>query len=349
MNSKLKNYLGAALLVLLVVGGTKFFLRHSKPAGAPLIEHVGTSPEQTMLSDRDSLKKKDVSDYELVGALIRLAVHHDPGVREELTQRVQSPSKIIRSGVADAIGYYDDAAALKSLETLLTDPEENVRLGAVGGLSHVRNVAREKLIIQHLNGKHADTAERIEGYSALISASSSAEVRTGALKHLFEIAESRKPLSATAAVKMMGLAASDTLTLHMARSAVESGADPQIEADAIRHFAGFDAGWIRPRLDGLKKNPHANVRMAVVQSMHGACPTDRWLILKTMVDVEKDPGVLDALVREAESMPGQGSYDYLNWIRTNYKGKNDNLVAAASLSLVRTKSVKSQDPCENQK
>ena len=344
MNPKLKLVLGV-VVVIVVIGGVRSFLHRQSPL-APSSNTGGNTPEQTMLTDRESLRKKDVSDYELVGALIRLAVLHDPGIREELTQRVKSPSKIIRSGVADAIGYYEDAAALQSLETLLSDPEETVRLGAITGLAHHRSTGREKLIIQHLNGKHDNPLEKIEAYSALLSATGSAEVRAGALKHLYEFATAKKAgVSRTAAVKMMGLAPVDAQTLHMARSAVESGADIQIECDAIRHFAGFDPGWIRARLESLKRSSHPEIRLAVVQSMHGACPKDRWIMLKSMVEVEKDPGVLDALVQEAQSMPGQGATDYLNWIRTTYSGKNNSLLAAASMSLARLKNSKSQDPC----
>ena len=347
MNPKLKLVLGVAV-VIVVLSSVRYLMRHPS-SGVPTSTNDVNSPEQTLLSDRDSLKKKDVSDYELVGALIRLAVHHDPGVRDELNQRMKSPSKIIRSGVADATGYYDDDAAVKALEILLSDPEETVRLGAMTGLSHRRNTSREKLIIQHLNGKHDEPLERIEAYSALLSASGSAEVRSGALKHLYELVQAKKPgFSHTAAVKMMGLAPMDAQTLHMVRSAVESGTDIQLESDAIRHLAGFDAAWIRSRVEGLRKSPHPEIRTAIVQSMHGICPKDRWLILKSMVETEKDPGVLDTLVQEAQSMPGQGATDYLNWIRTTYSGKNNSLIAAASMSLARLKNTKSQDPCTGQ-
>ena len=71
--------------------------------------------------DREILRDSNAQDYEVVGALIRLSAIRDPNIRKEVNDRIKSKSSIIRSGVADALGYYEDKESLSALKELLNE------------------------------------------------------------------------------------------------------------------------------------------------------------------------------------------------------------------------------------
>src|SRR5688500_4886423 len=113
----------SALRILLILVGFAALIagyRHMAKRGAdiPPMNEVERVADITR-KDKETLLNKNARDTEVFGALVRLGQREEPLARQEAVRRADSPSKMVREGVANALGGFDDVESLDTLKKLL--------------------------------------------------------------------------------------------------------------------------------------------------------------------------------------------------------------------------------------
>lgn len=336
------------LLGLFLVG----LLLWSVPRMKQMMERARVPSEKErvaklMQEDKGNLIKKDATEYEVYAGLIRLAQLKDPYARQEATQRIGSPSRVIREAVANALGYFDDESSVASLSKLLSDPEKSVRIQAIQGIGHLPGPAREKLIQEFLKGPISSIEERAAAYTSLIRVSTNPEIKSQALGKILQEVHKAKTDPEGMSVAMMALSTAprDPRVLDMLRDILKREHSHPIWPLAIRHLASTQDAWLKKSIDTFAKSPDAQVRLAVVQTLHMICPVNRWALLEETLKKEKDLTVISAALSEPQYMPGKEAMALLQRMSEPTSSLKETEKTALKALLAEMKKSPAVDPC----
>jgi hypothetical protein len=304
---------------------------------------------QMLKQDKANLSKADARDFEIHGALLRLSQRGDQLGRTEAIKRAKSESAMIRQGVANALGYFEDDESFTTLKSLLGDKEQPVRVHAIYGLGHKRNKNREDLLQELLKKKDLAGEERIAVISSLLRVVNSPELRNEAVGTLLSLAKDTKnPTLSDHAVRMaVSMAPRDQRVTEMLRGMLNDKPSLSVEATAVRHLATTKDPWVRKHLRQFAESKSPQTRLAVVQSLHVACPDDRWSLLEKIVQSESDRSVLSAALRAPGYMPGDAAKSFMERVTRTVKLEGD----AANVAKNTSDKLKGPgvDPCQAQK
>lgn len=289
--TKIRFLLAASLSVILLLAGVTLWKTLQKPslssgASKPVLE-AKQSYEQRIKTDQENLKKEKATDPEIFGALVRLAQRRDPEARTEALKRVASRSPLVREGVANALGYFEDPEAMAALKHMLEDPEKKVRRQAINALSHVANEDREKLIRETMDKPSLETEERLAALRGLVKISKAPEARARAVDSLVKFAnESKDPRALEQAmISAISLAPGAAGTLALLREKLPTLKTPGVAAAAIRHLAAQKDPWLLTSLPKFQSSDEQTIRLAVIQTIHMTCPGNRWAFIeKSLAD-----------------------------------------------------------------
>jgi hypothetical protein len=130
----------------------------------------------------------------------------------------------------------------------------------------------------------------------------------------------------------------------MLREFLTSGRSLPVLPTAVRHLSALADPWIAPRLSALREHPDHGVRLAAIQSLHMACPSDRWSVLEAALRGERDRQIVAAAVDEAGTMPGSEAQALLDRVIRGNVLSGQELDRAKEV-LERLRSSTGSDPC----
>lgn len=330
-------------LTVLILASAVFLLRHSQRASHP---NAIVNSEDLLRADRANLNRKGALDGEVYGALVRLAQRQDPAAREAALARKEDPSPLIRSGVAQALGYFDDEEAFATVRGLLSDPQVSVRLQAIQGLTHRPGERRKAAARDLLARANVTSEERVAVAAAVLALQPSADERDqaiGALVHLTAepVAKQDPRVALSAAIAMVSSAPTDARVEDALRGFLKNGTVPGVHDVAIRHLASARDPWLRANYRKLEAEPSPGVRLALIQSLHIACPEDRWqtldwLLAQKSANPPTPPNraaqpdlVRLAAVQEVATLGGPGAPGFLEKMLQDARFSNTQEIAQA--------------------
>lgn len=301
-------------VILLVIGLLGLSIYHFYGKGRVDLAALGrakTEPERIkMLNgyDKAHLSDRNSKPGEVFAALVRLAQQNDPVGLQEALSRQSSEVKVIREGVAAALGYYEDKDSLESLAQLLKDPERSVRIQAIYSLSRKQTPSREKLLNEVLNRKDLESDEKIASYASVLQFSRSNETKSAVIGKMADEIQKSKDVNQ----KLQGIliltqsGVRDPKINELLRVILmDKSAQPLVPL-AIRSLSVRQDPWLAKEKNLLPftKNKEAPVRSAILQSIHQLCPEKRWEILDNMFNAETEPRVIRAAIEALRVMPG---------------------------------------------
>ncbi len=305
-------------------------------------ERVGKLLDQ----DRANLTRKDASEYEIYAALIRLSQEQDPEARTLALEYTKSPSRVIREGVANALGYFDDDEAMELLTKMLSDPEKSVRLQAIQSFGHKPGTRREKIILNLLKDKRLSGEEKGAAHSTLIQVASTPNARNLAIGKVITLIRSTNDphLISQATMMIVATAPKDPRVIAVLKYVLEHQSTSFIDAMGVRHLASIGDPWLKLNLSKFASRKDLGTRMAVIQSIHLACPKERWSIFENLFRAEKDRGLLGLAVQELRYMPGPDTKVFLNKMIEKGVLKGDDAALGRKV-LFDLESLTAPDPC----
>jgi len=268
--------------------------------------------ERVLSQDRKILKSRNASDADVNSALIRLGSENELFARSESLKRIRSESKLVRAGVGNALGFFDDEEARSAVKLLLGDREVSVRIQAISGLGHRNSLVRERLIAEVLKRVGLTEEERQAAFSVLARIAQSKESREYAVRELLTatLKASTPRARVATAIQVLTVAPRDPRVLEMLEEILKAGNTPDLESSAIRHLAVAKNPWLKGNLTQLSRSQNPQTRLAVVQSLHILCPPDRFNILQRAFEKDTDINVRSAALAEQNLMlssgPGMG-------------------------------------------
>jgi hypothetical protein len=294
--------------------------------------------EKILKEDRKALSGKSSSDASIYSALVRLAGEGDSFARSEALERAQSQSSLVRAGVANALGFFDDEKALANIKILLNDPEPSVRIKAIVGLGHKKSLVREELVSEVLKRENLTDDERGTALSTLVQISQTTESKQKALKELVVSVHKQATPKARAAAATQALAAAprDPRVLEMLVEILKAGDIPDLESSGIRHLAAVGNPWLKENIFNLSMSQNAQTRLAVVQSLHEVCPVSRFEILEKVFEKDADINVRSAAFDELGYLRGDMSLHFLKKITESKKMRPEVLARLKSLLVEET-------------
>lgn len=299
------------------------------------------------LADREALEGGGVAPQDRFGALVRMAQRQEPVAREKALQWVNDPDALVRQGVANALGQYDDGISLKNLITLTGDKDRSVRLQAIRALGHRPSVERvqrlEELAGAPAHSVQLDPELELLRQQSLFKAATgprAEEIRQKALQALLRSGDRGAEAAASLAPRAPGVL--EFLRKRATRS-TEPG-DAVGAANAIRHLTVVGDPWLSENLSALWKRQDTEVRRAVLQSLPSICPGGRWKLIREGLLVAKEAAVQSAALEALSAFPGEEARALLL-----EAGKSPELAPAARERLPAAKasveSASGRDPC----
>lgn len=280
----IKWVVGVSLISALILGVNFFWKRPQ--AVKPVVD-------EQALRDRATLLNPQASDSDIMGALVRLAQKGDALSHDEALKRVKSPAQLVRVGVASALGYFTDEAALDIVKELVEDSDPTVRIAALHALGNRPGGGREEAIREQL-GKKLDEKERVITNAALLRIASAVQNRQVAIGGLLRVARSSRDaaLAYDAFMRLLSLAPADKMVVEALRKLVEGDVHNPLFVPAFSHLASLRDPVLRGRLEGLLNSSEPSVRIAAVDAIRYLCPPNRIQIVDRLLKQETDAGVL---------------------------------------------------------
>ena len=240
---------------------------------------------------REYLRNSKVPENEVYGAVIRLGQSGDKLALEVATKLKASPSKYLREGAAQALGYFSDQAAIPELKDLLKDKEESVRVFAIESLGVAASEQRQQ-VIEDLLKSSLGAHEKVTAYASLFRVSGQPNQKKLAFENLLSLANSSDAeTSRLASFKAMQVSAQNNKAHDLMVSIVKANKDENLSAVAIRNLANENDPLIKEKISELVKSDKPGVRIASLQSLHRVCPDSRWSVLESVLKKEKDERV----------------------------------------------------------
>lgn len=247
----------------------------------------------------DFLKESKVPENQIYGAMIRLGQDGDSVALEVAKKLVASPSKYLREGAAQTLGYFADEKILNELNALSKDAEESVRLFAFEALATLKSSAREKVAEEKIQDQKITAAEKITLLGSLYKLRSDNEKQKKDLEQLITLAKQKdNELSKMATLKAMQLSADNKLVKDLMIEKIKSSKDDNLRGVAIRNLANANDGWLKEHLSDLSQNPGVGVRIAAIQSVHRLCPETKWTVLENVILKDKEESVVNHALEE---------------------------------------------------
>lgn len=293
------------LVTAALLGVGLWYLTKTKDTGKDL-NFEGVAKDRRILKDQNA---GDVDTYE---ALNRLARGQDQQALSSALEKANSNSRMVREGVANALGYFIDDKAFEALKVLLQDPEQNVRIRTLQGLGNAKENRRIELIQKHLNQEGLPDREKVIGNAVLLKLATQEKERQYSIKFLADFAKNGDgDVQYMAFSKLTELAPSDEATLALVRNKVEAGNNPNVVSLGVRHLATVKDKWLVSKLPMLLKNKNEAIRSAAVLSLHQYCLPDSWKILNEKFYTDKSELVINSVVQEASKLGGLKAKDFL--------------------------------------
>lgn len=299
-------------------------------------------------ADKATLLNRDAREPEIFGALVRLGQREEPLARQEAVKRAESSSKMIREGVANALGFFDDAESFEKLRKLVADPEKEVRIQALVALGRRPSDARRALLREIAARPGLSAEEKVAANSSLAKLGGKGGETSSSVAALMRIAltDHDDAAATRAASEAVSLAPRDPKVLEMLRSMLENEKREGIRSLGVRHLAVSRDPWMLKNYRRYLDNAEPGLRMAVVQSLHFLCPDDRWSTLDKVISGDRDKGVVMAALQEPRFMPGNEAKALLQRLIAGGKLAREELTSAQS-TLAELEKSTAVDPCLN--
>jgi HEAT repeat protein len=315
-----------------------------------------SSPKSKVLTESErlaELRKKDLAtlssstslEGDVYAALVRLAQTHDPIARQEAVKRNKNESILIRKGVAQALGSFDDEESVEILVRMMNDSNSSVREAAIEGLGKRTGGNRQK-ILQEMLKKTRSRVEKFLILSSLVNLAPSQDAKEFIIKQIVDMigTESNESLATRASFTVMGLNPRSPNVIGLVVRVLKANRPLQLVPQAIRHLGAIGHPWLKENLDKLMTYPEPSTRQAAIQVLHFVCPSNRWSILEQVMSSERDRSVADAALRETVMMPGPEARAFLErQIASDKIIANEKQLAETLLAQVR--STTAVDPC----
>lgn len=249
----------------------------------------------------DFLKESQVPENQIYGAMIRLGQDGDKVALEVAKKLVSSPSRYLREGAAQALGYFADEKILNDLSTLSKDTEESVRLFALESLATLKSSAREKVAEEKIQDQKITASEKITLLGSLYKLRSDNEKQKKDLEQLIALAKQKDAgLAKVATIKVMQLSIDNKHVKDLMVEKIKNSKDDNLRGVAIRNLANVNDAWLKEHLSELSQNPGAGVRIAAIQSVHRLCPENKWTVLESVILKDKDESVVNHALEELQ-------------------------------------------------
>ena len=342
-----KAWMTLSGILLLVVGAILYWQvfraadRSSKPPGQP------TLPEYSKEMDIAALDNESANQYQVFAALVRLAQMRDPTALKEAIKRAQDKSEWVRAGCAEALGYYEDAKAQNLLFQLLKDQSQMVRVKALKGLGLRRDEKNKAYLQRVLTDAKLSFPEFVEASASFVKIAQQPQEKIPVLEKLVQrsVLEADLNNRFNGLTSAAGLGPTEEFLIKALNAELTKNEAPRIMEMSIRHLAAVQPNEMRERVLNLKNHPESGVRLAVVQTLHLVCPSERWAILGEILMNEKDSLVWNDAVREIVLMPAPEGKRILEQLMKNdsLSGEQKKTISTAQRQLAATKA---RDFCE---
>lgn len=281
------------VVALLVLAGLFVFNRSATKNKDSKIQRAADPDKNDHQILKGYLKDGNAPESEVYGAVIRLAQAGDSISLEVAKKLTQSKSKMLREGAAQALGYFPDTEIRDSIVRLTLDPDESVRVFAYESLSVMKSAERLTWLESRQKEKSLTPTEKVALLGSLYQLQPKDEKKKVYLDELMSVGRgSNAELSKKAALKVMQVSGQESIVKDFMIDRVRNSKDEAVMSVAIRRLANRSDPWIRDQLGELVKSNLAQVRIAALQSLHRACPAQRWSIIESVVKYEKDTSVL---------------------------------------------------------
>lgn len=297
--------LAIAVALAVVTAGVILVMRAPSHHTSP----VPQGPRDDVSIQDEAILRDPKSDPHLIpGALIRRASHGSELARESALRFARNDSPLLRGGAAEALGYFRDEDCRQTLTKLLSDPDKEVRIRTIRGLSHLPGDTTEKDLLAVLSREGTTDEEKIEIQASLISISPNPQTRASAVRTLIEVASTaNEKLRLSAGMKAASMAPQDPAVLDFYRKESLAGRSPALVTAALRHLASFDLPWIAKRFPDLRKIKDLEAQRALIDIIPLVCPNDRIAWLRATVTSKTADRVLIDAAMTAATRLGKGT------------------------------------------
>lgn len=247
----------------------------------------------------DFLKESQVPENQIYGAMIRQGQDGDSVALEVAKKLVASPSKYLREGAAQTLGYFADEKILSELSTLSKDAEESVRIFALESLATLKSAAREKVAEDKIQDQKMTASEKITLLGSLYKLRTDNEKQKKDLEQIIALAKQKDTeIAKVATIKAMQISADNKLVKDLMVEKIKNSKDDNLRGVAIRTLANSNDGWLKEHLAELSQNAGAGVRIASIQSVHRLCPENKWMVLENVILKDKEESVVNHALEE---------------------------------------------------
>jgi HEAT repeat protein len=299
-----------ALLVVLAL--VVFKMRQSGMGEVPLEKPANLAPTLLEKFRAEIAKPEGVAPREQAYAMIELARAGDQTALPLILQSVKSPDVMIRQGAAKAVGFFEGKEAFAALETLLNDPDSEVRNNAILSACQIKGGQRALFIDAIGDDSKRPAVERIAAWGCELRAKDSAPRRAQIFEKISEMAKSSLPDRTgprLALALLLNQEQKNPKTGQLAREVFSKSDDPVLVANSLNYLAAFDIAGVgaMPEYLQLFKRSDVAIRAAAVASIPRVCPEARWQILGDLMEAEKDEKVRVSAILTTTSLDLAGA------------------------------------------
>ncbi len=304
----------AAIGIIIILGPYFIFKKNRSTSEVPQ-----NKIELEAAGDRHVLEQflagKKVDERLVYAAVIRLGQISDPEALKVSLQLVSSESKYLREGAAQALAYFEDGSSLESLLKLTKDAAESVRGFAIESLGIVPNqqkIAKLKELDAQI--ETLSNLEKVEVKSSLFkSYPEKSSEKTEALKELVGLTRTKdSDLFVKATRKAILVASAEDPVKSLMKTVVANPAEIDTKALSIRVLGNLKDPFLNDQYKTLVSDKNPKIRLAALQTLHRACPSDRWNILAKAVAEEKDKEVQRIILEEISFLERGKALEFLN-------------------------------------
>jgi len=349
MKSSRKTKVLIVLSLLAIATATYFVLRPKN-----LIQDEKNKLAQTLANDEKILKnEKEASEREIYSALVRLGDHNNLLSKQEALKRMQNPSAVIRKGAAEALGFFlEDQDSKTALATLLADEDPIVRLAAINAHSRRGGNGKieilEKLLAQKgpNNKIQWNDLEKANLYIGILRLAKG-DAKASKLPPLLALYKSTKDVQTKneILIHVMSQVPKNPSVLDLVENEALKSSEALIITQAIRHIAAIREKRLAEKLGDFLQSPHLPVRMALVQSLFMACPSNRIQILERTIEKDPQPEVRKQAIEQIAILGGDEANTLLERLTKNTQLNPDDLSLVQSTLKNWKKSEKNIDRC----
>ncbi len=350
MNPQLRKISrGLAISLVLVVVAVVGIKRAMRPKTYAEIETERIA--KITKQDKSVLGNSKAHEADIYGALIRLSSRGDETARREALNRVLDPSTLVRAGAANGLGYFDDPEVLKSLEKLATDPDIQVRVQALNGISHRTGVGRIEALKRVAMLPSATPEEVIAAWSGVLTLATDPVQKASALDTLVGLSTSSRVsenIRNLAALKVISLSPRDEKVVKLMREIVVSGKNRALMPISLRHLSTMGQPGLGDIFLSAVRHEDLQVRIAAFQGLRFSCHPKRYEVAETVIRNDRELVVREAVIRELQWMPSQRGIELLERVIQDHslKDEQERLAKIAIVEIRRVKDQMGSQPCK---